>query len=227
MGKKAEYPGAKTAERGGRIEARKGISMRPKFLLVTLLFLITLLAAKIIVSGLYLHFNALKLPETKIAMAEESSTKQTAAKGAETTQADSKQSAAADMTVTMANLKKKEQELKEREAAVLKKEQELAPLQAEVDAKIEQLNELQTTLTAMAKQIAEKDQTLQDEKINHLVTLYSNMDASKAAKIMDKLSLDIVVKILANMKGKSAGQILAAMNADKGAIISESLSRTE
>jgi flagellar motility protein MotE (MotC chaperone) len=29
------------------------------------------------------------------------------------------------------------------------------------------------------------------------------------------------------MKGKSAGQILAAMNADKGAIISESLSKQD
>jgi flagellar motility protein MotE (MotC chaperone) len=222
MGKKAEHPGAKAVERGGSVEARKGISMRPKFLLVTVLFLITLLAAKIVISGIYLRFNALKLPDTKIAMAEESSTTQTAAKDA-----DSKQSATADVAVTMANLKKKEQELKEREAAVLKKEQELAPLQAEVDAKIEQLNELQTTLTAMAKQIAEKEQTLQDEKINHLVTLYSSMDAAKAAKIMDKLSLDIVVKILANMKGKSAGSILAAMNADKGAIISESLSKQD
>jgi flagellar motility protein MotE (MotC chaperone) len=201
--------------------------MRPKFLLVTLFFLIGLLAAKIFISGLYLHISNLKLTETKTAMAEESSSKQTAAKQADTKQEESKQSSAADSALTMANLKKKEQELKEREAAVLKKEQELAPLQAEVNAKIEQLNELQTTLTAMAKEIAEKQQTSQDEKINHLVTLYSSMDASKAARIMDKLSLDIVVKILANMKGKSAGQILAAMNADKGAIISESLSKTE
>jgi flagellar motility protein MotE (MotC chaperone) len=201
--------------------------MRHRVLIVTLLFLVALLAAKIVVSGLYLHFNPLKLSEMKTAMAEENAVKQASAREANAQQADTKQSATADPAVTMASLKKKEQELKEREAAVLKKEQELAPLQAEVDAKIEKLNELQTTLTAMAKQIAEKGQTLQDEKINHLVTLYSSMDASKAAKIMDKLSLDIVVKILASMKGKSAGQILAAMNADKGAVISESLSKTE
>ncbi len=196
--------------------------MRPRFLIVTLLFLVILLAAKIAVSGFYLHFNTLKLPDTKIAMAEEKTENQAAVNDAAT-----KQAAATDNAATLANLRKKEQELKDREAAVLKKEQELAPLQAEVDAKIEQLNELQTTLTAMAKQIAEKEQTLQDEKINHLVNLYSNMDAAKAAKIMDKLNLDIVVKILANMKGKSAGQILAAMNADKGAVISESLSKME
>lgn len=201
--------------------------MRPKFLLVAVLFLITLLAAKIIVSGLYLHFDALKIPVMNIAMAEENGVKQAAAKEADTKQAETKQSAATDLTVTAANLKKKEQELKDREAVVLKKEQELAPLQAEVDAKIEQLNELQVKLTAMAKEIAEKEQGLKDEKVNQLVTMYSAMDAAKAAKILDKLNLDTVVKILANMKPKSAGPILAAMSTDKGAVISERLSNME
>jgi len=201
--------------------------MRPKFLLVAVLFLIVLLVVKIFVSGLYLHFDKLKVPVMDIAMAEENSGKQAIAKEADTKQTETKQPAGADLAATTASLKKKEQELKEREAAVLKKEQELAPLQAEVDAKIEQLNELQVTLTAMAKEIAEKEQGLKDEKINHLVTLYSAMDASKAAKIMDKLNLDTVVKILANMKGKSAGQILAAMSVDKGAVISEKLSNLE
>jgi flagellar motility protein MotE (MotC chaperone) len=227
MEKQAEYNRTKAAERVGRLKAWKGISMRPKFLIVAVLFLITLLAAKIIVSGLYLHFDALKIPVMNIAMAEENGVKQAAAKETDTKQAETKQSAATDLTVTAANLKKKEQELKDREAVVLKKEQELAPLQAEVDAKIEQLNELQVKLTAMAKEIAEKEQGLKDEKVNQLVTMYSAMDAAKAAKIMDKLNLDTVVKILANMKPKSAGPILAAMSTDKGAVISERLSNME
>lgn len=206
--------------------------MRPGVLLVTVLFLITLLAAKIIISGLYLHFGASKIPVMNIVMPEKSIVKQAVAKEADSKQSNAKQpdagqSTATDLTATLAELNKKEQALKEREAAVLKREQELAPLQAEVDAKIEQLNELQVTLTAMAKEIAEKEQAQQDEKISHLVSLYSNMEASKAAKIMDKLDLDTVIKILANMKGKSAGQILAAMSAEKGAVISERLSRPE
>jgi flagellar motility protein MotE (MotC chaperone) len=190
-------------------------------LFVAVLILVALLVAKIIVSGLFLHFDSLKLPIANIAMAQESSDKKTDARQADTKQTD------ADLNARMASLKKKEQELKEREASVQRKELVLAPLQAEVDAKIEQLNELQIKLTAMAKEIAEKEQGVKDEKINHLVTLYSSMEAAKAAKILDKLNTETVVRILANMKGKSAGQILGAMSADKGAIISESLSKTE
>jgi flagellar motility protein MotE (MotC chaperone) len=216
MEKQAEYNGTKRDERGGSPEARKGFSVRPNFLLVTVLFLMTLLVAKIIISGVYLHFDTVKLPAMNIAMAQETTVKQ----------AETKQPAV-DLNVTMTALKKKEQELKVREAALQKKEQELTPLQVEVDARIEQLNELQVKLTAMAKEIAEKEQGLQDEKINHLVTLYSSMDAVKAAKILDKLNIDTVVRILANMKGKSAGQIMAAMSAEKGAIISENLSKTD
>jgi len=183
---------------------------------MALFVLAALLVFKIVVSGFYLHFDSSKLQDAGVAMAQESSSKTT----------DVKQSDA-DINAKMASLKKKEQELKDREAAVARKEQQLAPLQADVDTKISQLNELQVKLTAMAKELAEKEQTAKDEKITHLVALYSSMDAAKAAKILDKLNNDIVVRILANMKGKSAGQILAAMSADKGAMISESLSRAE
>ena len=216
MEKQVEYGRKKTDERSGRLKAWKGLSLRPNFLLVGIIFLMTLLVAKIFISGLYLHFKALNLPVMNIAMAEEGITGQGGA-----VQTD------IDFNTKMSNLIRKEQELKEREAALEKKEQALAPLQAEVEAKIEELNELQSELTAMAKDIAEREQALKDEKINHLVTLYSSMDASKAAKIMDKLNMDTVVRILANMRGKSAGEILAAMNAEKGAIISEKLSKLE
>lgn len=201
--------------------------MRSKVMLVTFLFLMILIAAKIMISGYYLHFDNLKVPGTNIAIAQEDIIAHAAAKEAAAQQSSAAQTSVNDLVSTATELRKKEQELKEREAAVLKKEQELAPLQAEIDAKIEQLNELQETLTAMAKEIAEKEQALQDEKITHLVSLYSNMDASKAARIMDKLDMDTVVKILGNMRGKSAGQILAAMSAEKGAVISEKLSKTE
>lgn len=200
--------------------------MRPKLLIVGVIFLMALIIAKIIVSGIYLHFDGAKFPVMNIAMAQEGNSKQTSADKTDSKETASKLTDAA-MNEKMTALTQKEQELKAREEALQKKEQELAPLQTEVNARIEQLNELQVKLTAMAKDIAEKEQGVKDEKINHLVTLYSSMDAAKAANIMDKLDMDIVVRILANMKGKNAGQIMAAMNADKGARISESLSKME
>jgi flagellar motility protein MotE (MotC chaperone) len=216
MEKQAEHNGTKRAERDRGFKARKGLFVKGNFLFVAVLMLAALLVVKIAVSGFYLHFDSSKLQNAGVAMAQESSTKTTDVK-----QTDG------DVNAKMASLKKKEQELKDREAAVARKEQQLAPLQADVDAKISQLNELQTKLTAMARELAEKEQGAKDEKITHLVSLYSSMDAGKAAKILDKLDTDIVVRILANMKGKSAGLILAAMSADKGAIISQKLSEAE
>jgi flagellar motility protein MotE (MotC chaperone) len=232
MERQIEHYRTKTAERDRRPKARKGISVRPNFLFIAGLVLITLLAAKIFISGIYLHSDTLNIPILDIAMAKENiggiaeAKEAEDAKKTETKQAETKQSDA-DLNAKTISLKAKEQELKDREAAVIRKEQSLAPLQAEVDAKIEQLNELQLQLTALAKDIAGREQALKDEKINHLVTLYSSMDASKAANILDKLNIDTVVRILANMKGKSAGQILAAMSAEKGARISEKLSDME
>ena len=60
-----------------------------------------------------------------------------------------------------------------------------------------------------------------------LVALYSAMEPAKAASIMAKLNMNTVVRILANMKGKSAGKILAMMDPERGATISENLSQTQ
>ena len=68
---------------------------------------------------------------------------------------------------------------------------------------------------------------MKDTKITHLVTLYSNMEAPTAANIIDKLNMDTIVRIMSNMKGKTAGQILAMMDPEKGAVISERLSKLE
>lgn len=125
------------------------------------------------------------------------------------------------------DLRKREMELRAREDRVKKREAELLPLKEEIEARMAELTELQSVLTAHAKELAEREKALSDTKMDHLVTLYSAMDPSKAAAILDKLKLDTVVLILKHMKGKSAGGILAMMDAEKGARISEELSRAQ
>jgi len=124
-------------------------------------------------------------------------------------------------------VKKREKELAEKEASLKKLEQHLLPLKEEVDTSIEELNALQTSLTAYSKKLTEREKALEDTKITHLVKLYSAMDAGKAAQIMDKLQIETTVRILGNMKGKSAGQIMAMMPPEKGATISERLSKSK
>ena len=124
-------------------------------------------------------------------------------------------------------LKKREKALSEKEAELKKMEAQLLPLKEEINTRMAELNDLQNSLAAEAKKLAEKEKAMQDAKITHLVQLYSSMEAGKAAAILDKLNIETVVRILGNMRGKSAGAILAMMTPNKGAIISERLSGTE
>lgn len=124
-------------------------------------------------------------------------------------------------------LNKKEQELNEREMELERRENNMLPLKNEIDTKLEELMELQTRLTVFAKDLAEREKALSDGRISHLVSLYSAMEPSRAAAILDKLDTAVVVRILGNMKGKSAGEILAVMKPEKGAVISEHLSRVD
>lgn len=161
-------------------------------------------------SGLYLRLGPMILSNTNIAMAEEDDV-------------DMEQA----LKLKEQMLKKKELDLKEREEQLDKREKNLVPLQNEIDVKLDELNTLQTTLTAYAKQLSEREKALNDEKISHLVALYGAMEPARAAVIMAQLNMDTVVRILSNMKGKSAGLILAMMDPAKGAMISERLSQLD
>ena len=90
-----------------------------------------------------------------------------------------------------------------------------------------ELTELQTTLTAYAKNLADREKALQDARNGHLVAAFTAMEPAEAARIMSKLELSTIVLIMRNMKGKSAGKVLAAMDPEKGAVISEQLSQQD
>ncbi|MBW2097168.1 MAG: hypothetical protein JRI80_20120, partial [Deltaproteobacteria bacterium] len=123
-------------------------------------------------------------------------------------------------------LRKKEKELRDREDRVKKRENELQLLQDKIDARMSELNDLQTKLLNFSKKLAQREKALKDAQMSHLVALYSAMDPGKAAAIMDKLNLKTVVRILKYMKGKNAGKIMAMMDPDRGATISEALSKS-
>lgn len=169
-----------------------------------------LLAVKVVISGVFLRTPPLNITATDVAMAQE-------------VPAEDEQS----LEEWESRLRKREQELSEREAKIKKMEAELIPLKEEVETRMAEINDLQNSLNAYAIKLAEREKALQDAKISHLVKTYSSMEANKAAVILDKLQLDIVVRILGNMKGKNAGAIMAEMPPEKGATISARLSERE
>jgi flagellar motility protein MotE (MotC chaperone) len=173
-----------------------------------------LLGVKIVISGLFLKTSFIAVTGPDVAMAQE------------VPQEAVKKEDKGIVTLDQ-NLRKKEKELLDKEAELKKMETELMPLKEEIETRMAELTELQDTLMAYSKNLAEREKTLQDAKITHLVKLYSSMEAKQAADILDRLQIDTVVRILGNMKGKEAGGIMAMLPPDKGAVISERLSRPE
>jgi flagellar motility protein MotE (MotC chaperone) len=121
--------------------------------------------------------------------------------------------------------REKEEALGKRESRVKEQEDALSSLRKEIDDKMAELTELQTTLTAYAKNLADREKALQDARNDHLVAAFTAMEPDRAAAIMSKLELSTIVLIMGNMKGKSAGKILAAMDPEKGAVVSTQLSQ--
>lgn len=183
------------------------MSRKGRLILAAAAFCILFLV-KILVSGLLLQEFAVSLPGHELARAEESTPPQ-------------------ELKEQTLRLQQKEEKLRAWEEELKKREEQIQPLQEEIDRKMAELEEIQANLTVFAKKLAEREKALKDTKVEHLVSLYQAMEPERAAAIMSNLEVATVVRILGNMRGKSAGLILAAMPPERGAAISEQLSRSE
>lgn len=104
-----------------------------------------------------------------------------------------------------------------------RREQELLALQQQMQTRLDELKSLERKIQDMLKQA----NTVQDDKLKHLIDVYSNMKAKQAAEVLATLDERIAVRILAGMRGKQAGEILTYMQAEPAAKLSELLSRTQ
>jgi flagellar motility protein MotE (MotC chaperone) len=64
---------------------------------------------------------------------------------------------------------------------------------------------------------------LSDERIRHLVKIYSSMKPKAAAELMNKLDINVAVEVFLSMKGDIAGGILSYMDTEKAATITKKL----
>jgi flagellar motility protein MotE (MotC chaperone) len=110
-----------------------------------------------------------------------------------------------------------------REQALAKKEAELQALEAQVDEKLTKLRELEVRMQNLIDSAA----TIQDEKMAHLIDVYSNMKPKQAAVVLQTLEEPIAVSILAGMSGRKAGEILSSVRADRAAALSAALTRLQ
>ncbi|KHK01239.1 MotE family protein [Desulfovibrio sp. TomC] len=103
------------------------------------------------------------------------------------------------------------------------REQALKSLEAELNSRVAKLKEMETSIKGML----EEAKGVKDQKLKHLIDVYSNMNAKQAAKVLETLDNGIAVKILAGMRGRQAGDVLNNMEAKKAAGLTEMLTKIQ
>ncbi|NCC24829.1 MAG: DUF3552 domain-containing protein [Deltaproteobacteria bacterium] len=115
------------------------------------------------------------------------------------------------------------QELRQREMALDRREQDLKALESRVDRRMAELRQMEASI----KKMLEEADSVKNERIRHLVGVYSNMKPKEAAKVIETLDQDIAVKILSGMQGRIAGEILSFVETRKAAALTEQLTNLQ
>ena len=130
-------------------------------------------------------------------------------------------------------LESKRLALEARAEAIAMEERKLKELKAEIDASREELEtlrkQIETSLTRLEskeKAVNEERKAEEEKKIKQLVKLYSSMKPKKAAGIVNAMDLTTAQRLFMNMKGDLAGKILAYVEPQRAARISERLAET-
>jgi flagellar motility protein MotE (MotC chaperone) len=114
--------------------------------------------------------------------------------------------------------------LEDRKHGLDLKEEELQKLDEELQKQRvvleERLKDLEKLRTKIAERLTERVGVDQN-RVDKLVDIYSNMKPLTAAKIFEEIDEDLAVEILGKMKKKSMAEILNLLKADKAQRLSE------
>ncbi len=111
-----------------------------------------------------------------------------------------------------------------------KRKKELERYEEQIDEKLVQLKKLKEQINSdfalLDKKKSEKEiaqETEFEKRLNSLVKTYAGMKPKNAAKIVDKMELEVARKIFSRMRETSASAILANVDSAKAAKITEYL----
>jgi flagellar motility protein MotE (MotC chaperone) len=124
-------------------------------------------------------------------------------------------------TISIEFLVQKMDQLKEKEKDLQRRNAELMAFQTEIDRKIEELTKLRNEIKS---QIARKE-SIERQKLKHLIKAYSAMKPQSAAGLVERLDKQFAVELLSQMKGEAVGQILTYVDKDKAAKLIEGIAK--
>lgn len=140
-------------------------------------------------------------------------------------QKDSKAASAQDrIRMEMAqDLKKKQEEQDRREEQLKAKEGQLKTLETEIEKKIEELRAIQLKVEELIKMRND----LEDKNVASLSKAYAAMSPADAAVRLKTMDRGIALRILLLMKTKESSKILANLDTQTAAQISEQLAKRQ
>ncbi|MFS4459440.1 MotE family protein [Bdellovibrio sp. HCB2-146] len=114
-------------------------------------------------------------------------------------------------------LNERKKELDAREEELNRMETELQAQKGELEKRMKELEEMRGKISSILEDRVKVD----DQKIDTLVQMYSNMKAPQAAKVFETMDEDLAVEILGRMKKKNAADIMNLLKPEKAQVLSE------
>ncbi len=123
----------------------------------------------------------------------------------------------------LAAIEKRQKELDKREENIKAQEERLKTLRSDVEARINELNKIKAEAEKTLKAI----EAVNKGEFAHIIKIYEAMPAEEAAERISKLDNEMAVKLLSNMKGKTAGKILSFVEPAKAAELTQGLGKVK
>ncbi len=126
----------------------------------------------------------------------------------------------------VAYVKEREAALERKEAELREREAYLAKMEKELEQKLKELLSLQEKMKTVQEEIQRYRAQRQEEsnqQLRSLGKIYSTMKPKEAAKLLENLEEELVVRIIATLPPDQAADILANMDVKKAAKISTAL----
>ena len=118
-------------------------------------------------------------------------------------------------------LERKRAEIETERQQLERERKQLTAFKQEIEAKLIQLSEIQDSI----QRKLDEHKIIRDNKIKHLIKIYTTMAPKKAAALIEKLDKELIMELFSQMKVEQVGQILPHMSAENAAKIGEHLAR--
>ncbi|MGZ3770183.1 MAG: MotE family protein [Bdellovibrio sp.] len=148
---------------------------------------------------------------------EKESTKKVEADSAESATSDETKSAAVAEMDHLQKLNDRKKELDAREEELNRMESELQVQKEQLEKRLKELEEMRKKISSILEERVKAD----DQKVDTLVQMYTNMKAPQAAKVFETMDEDLAIDILGRMKKKNAADIMNLLKPEKAQILSE------